>query len=213
MSERLVERLKQKFGADILESHADFGDDTVLVRAGAWKEICSFLRSDPASDMNMMVDLCGVDYPERLPRLEVVLHLYSIAKRHRIRVKTRVGDAEMDGAELDSVTSIWPGANWFERETFDMCGVKFQGHPNLRRILMYPEFEGHPLLKSYPAQKTQPLVPYRTEAEAGVPLDKLAPFRDDEGLSFGRRDERQWTEPEWTQGERPQSDAAAKEGN
>jgi NADH-quinone oxidoreductase subunit C len=64
--------------------------------------------------------------------------------------------------------------------------VKFRGHPDLRRILMYPEFEGHPLLKSYPADKTQPLVAYRTEEEAGVPLDKLAPFGEDEGMSFGR---------------------------
>lgn len=205
MSERLVERLKQKFGADILEAHAAFGDETVLVRPEAWKDICFYLRNDPAADMNMMVDLCGVDYPEQLPRMEVVLHLYSIAKRHRLRVKTRVGDAEMDGAELDSITSIWQGADWFERETFDMCGVKFKGHPNLRRILMYPEFEGHPLLKSYPANKTQPLVPYRAEDEAGVPLDKLAPFRDDEGMSFGRRDERVWTQRE--------AELAAKEGN
>jgi NADH-quinone oxidoreductase subunit C len=102
-------------------------------------------------------------------------------------VKARVGDEEMDDAEIDSVVSIWPGANWFERETFDMMGVKFRGHPDLRRILMYPEFEGHPLLKDYPAHRTQPLVQYRTEEEAGLPLDKIAPFREDEGMSFGRK--------------------------
>ena len=108
-------------------------------------------------------------------------------KQHRIRVKTRVGDEEMEGAEVDSVTAIWPGANWFEREVYDMSGVTFRGHPDLRRILMYPEFTGHPLLKDYPAQKTQPLVAYRTEEEAGLPLEKLAPFREDEGMSFGRQ--------------------------
>jgi NADH-quinone oxidoreductase subunit C len=116
-----------------------------------------------------------------------VLHLYSVGKRHRVRLKTRVGDEDMEGAVLESVTSIWPGANWFEREVYDMSGVTFTGHPDLRRILMYPEFVGHPLLKDYPAEKTQPLVPYRSEVEAGVPLEKLAPFRADEGMSFGRR--------------------------
>jgi NADH-quinone oxidoreductase subunit C len=155
-----------------------------------WRPICEFLRSAPDLDFNLFVDLCGVDYPERGVtggRLEVVLHLYSLSRRHRVRLKTRVGDEEMEGAELESVTSIWAGANWFEREVYDMSGVTFRGHPDLRRILMYPEFVGHPLLKDYPAQKTQPLVPYRTEAEAGVPLDKLAPFREDEGMSFGRK--------------------------
>ncbi len=92
----------------------------------------------------------------------------------------------MDGAELDSVTSIWPGMNWLEREVWDMSGVRFRGHPDLRRILMYPEFEGHPLQRTYPADLTQPLVEYRTEEEAGLPLDKLEPFGPDEGMPFGR---------------------------
>jgi NADH-quinone oxidoreductase subunit C len=135
----------------------------------------------------MFVDLCGVDYPTREEgRFEVVLHLYSTSRRHRVRVKARVGDQEGDGAEIDSVSEVWPGANWFEREAYDLMGITFKGHPDLRRILMYPEFEGHPLRKDYPANKTQPLVPYRTEAEAGVPLDKLTPFGADEGMPFGR---------------------------
>jgi NADH-quinone oxidoreductase subunit C len=131
-----------------------------------------------------------VDYPTRAEfgeRLEVVLHLYSIPRRQRIRLKARVGDAELKGAELDSLCDIWSGANWFEREVYDMSGVVFRGHPDLRRLLMYPEFVGHPLLKDYPAQKTQPLVEYRSEEEAGLPLEKLAPFREDEGMSFERR--------------------------
>jgi NADH-quinone oxidoreductase subunit C len=93
----------------------------------------------------------------------------------------------MHGAELDSVTAIWPGLNWLEREVFDMSGVRFRGHPDLRRILLYPEFEGHPLQKTYPAQKTQPLVSYRTEDEAGVTIEKQPPFGPDEGMPFGRR--------------------------
>jgi NADH-quinone oxidoreductase subunit C len=155
-----------------------------------WKAICHHLRTDPALDFDMLVDLCGVDYPERGAtggRLELVLHLYSVTKRHRVRLKTRVGDEDMEGAAVESITPIWPGANWFEREVYDMSGVTFTGHPDLRRILMYPEFVGHPLLKDYPADKTQPLIPYRSEAEAGVPLEKLAPFREDEGMPYGRR--------------------------
>jgi NADH-quinone oxidoreductase subunit C len=109
-----------------------------------------------------------------------------VSKRHRVRVKTRVGDEDMDGAELDTLVPVWAGADWLEREVFDMSGVRFRGHPDLRRILMYPEFEGHPLQKTYPADRTQPLVPYRTEDEAGVPLEKQAPFRADEGMPFGR---------------------------
>jgi NADH-quinone oxidoreductase subunit C len=194
MSKLVLENLKEKFGAGILETHSDFGDDTALVAREKWKEVCQHARTDPALDFDMFVDLCGVDYPERGAtgeRIEVVLHLYSLTKRHRVRLKTRVGDEEMDGAELESLTSIWSGANWFEREVYDMSGVTFTGHPDLRRILMYPEFVGHPLLKDYPANKAQPLVPYRSESEAGVPLEKLAPFRDDEGMSFGRKTETQ----------------------
>lgn len=187
MSERILEVLKQRFGGAILECHSQFGDDTAVVAPGAWKDVCRFLRDDAAMNFDMFVDLCAVDFPTQTPRIEVVLHLYSIAQRHRVRLKTRIGDEEMTSCEVDSVSDLWPGANWFERETYDLMGVTFRGHPDLRRILMYPEFEGHPLLKDYPADRTQPLIPYRTEAEAGVPLEKLAPFGKDEGMPFGRR--------------------------
>jgi NADH-quinone oxidoreductase subunit C len=187
MSERVLTVLKEKFGDSIVETHSQFGDDTAVVAPALWKEVCAFLRSEPQMAFDMFVDLCGVDYPTREEgRFEIVLHLYSTSRRHRVRLKTRVGDQEGDGAELDSITEVWSGANWFEREAYDLMGITFKGHPDLRRILMYPEFEGHPLRKDYPANKTQPLVPYRTEAEAGVPLDKLTPFAADEGMPFGR---------------------------
>ncbi len=186
MSQVVLDKLRERFGAAVLETHSQLGDDTAVVDPSKWKAICAFLRQDPALDFDLPVDLCGVDYPDRAPRMEVVMHLYSISMRHRIRLKTRVGDEDMAGAELDSVTSIWPGMNWLEREVFDMSGVHFRGHPDLRRILMYPEFEGHPLQRTYAADRTQPLVPYRTEAEAGMPLHKLEPFGPDEGMPFGR---------------------------
>ena len=187
MSKAVLDFLQSKFGDAILETHSQCGDDTVVLRPDRWKAACQALREDPSMAFDMLVDLCAVDYPERSPRFEVVLHLYSIGKGHRVRLKSRVGDEEGEGAEIDSVTGVWIGADWFERETWDMMGIKFRGHPDLRRILMYPEFEGHPLRKDYPAQLTQPLIPYRTEEEAGLPLGKLAPFRDDEGMAFGRK--------------------------
>jgi NADH-quinone oxidoreductase subunit C len=188
VSAAVIEQLKGRFGPAILETHSNFGDDTAVVEPSKWRAVCEFLRTDPSLDFDLPVDLCGVDYPERgdAGRMEVVMHLYSISKRHRIRLKVRVGDADMKGAELESVASIWPGMNWLEREVFDMSGVRFRGHPDLRRILLYPEFEGHPLQRTYPADKTQPLVEYRSEQEAGVPLGKLEPFGRDEGMPFGR---------------------------
>ncbi|MBP9113367.1 MAG: NADH-quinone oxidoreductase subunit C [Polyangiaceae bacterium] len=186
MSELALQKLRAKFGTAILETHSHLGDDTAVVDPAQWKAVCEFLKSDSALQFDMLADLCGVDYPDRLPRLEVVAHLVSTTRRHRLRIKTRIGDEDLESIELDSLVSVWPGANWLERETYDMFGVIFKGHPDLRRILMYPEFQGHPLRKDYAANKTQPLIAYRTEAEAGVPLDKLAPFRQDEGMSFGR---------------------------
>jgi len=189
VSKVVLEKLQAKFPDAVVETHSQAGDDTAVVKPESWKAICTWLKNE--LDFDMLVDLCGVDYPERgtqKQRVEVVLHLLSISKRTRLRLKARVGDEDMVGAEIDSVTSIWPGANWFERETFDMLGVTFRGHPDLRRILMYPEFVGYPLLKDYPANKTQPLVEYLTEEDAGMPIEKLAPFRDDEGMSLPRKD-------------------------
>ena len=142
-----------------------------------------FLKDDPQSDMDMLTDLTAVDYPERDPRFEMVAHLYSLTRGHRLRLKARVGDREGETVEIDTLTELWASANWLERECFDMFGVKFLGHPDLRRILTYPEFEGHPLRKDYPAEKIQPLIQYRDEPN----IDKVAPFGVDEGMSFGRQ--------------------------
>ncbi|MCC6645460.1 MAG: NADH-quinone oxidoreductase subunit C [Polyangiaceae bacterium] len=184
MSKALQQKLTARFGARILAATSQHGDEAVVVAPADWREVHLFLRDDPSSQMQMLIDLCGVDYPDREPRFEVVTHLYSLTKKHRLRVKTAVGDADGDDAVVDSLLSVWRSADWMEREAFDMFGVRFAGHPDLRRILTYPEFEGHPLRKDYPAARTQPLVPYREGA--GV-QGKLAPFGADEGMPFGRQ--------------------------
>ena len=183
MSKALIELIKKNFGAAVLETHSLYGDDTVVVEPTAWREVAGFLRDNPAANMDMLTDLTAVDFPEREPRFEIVAHFYSLGKGHRLRLKTRTGDAEGDDAEVDSLCEFWASANWMEREVFDMFGVIFKNHPDLRRILMYPEFEGHPLRKDYPADKIQPLIAYRD-----VPnIEKIAPFSVDEGMSFGRQ--------------------------
>ena len=181
MSKAVIEALKQRFGEAILQTHSQFGDDTAVVDPERWFDVARFLRTDPRCAMNMFVDITAVDYPERDPRYEVVLHLRSLELGHRVRVKACIGDPFAETVEIDSVTPIWSGANWFEREVYDMFGVVFRGHPDLRRILMYPEFKGYPLRKDYPANKIQPLIEFRDVPE------KLPPFGPDMGMSFGRQ--------------------------
>jgi len=182
MSKKVLELLKAQFGDKIVETSAQFGDETAVIEPSAWRDVAFFLRNDPRCAMDMLTDITAVDYPEREPRFEVVCHLRSLDRGHRIRIKARVGDAEGDGAEIASLFPVWKGANWFERETFDMFGIRFTGHPDMRRILMYEEFKGYPLRKDYPAQQTQPLIEYREG-----PFEKLAPFGPDEGMPFGRQ--------------------------
>ncbi len=185
MSKKLLDLLEQRLGAGLLERHSQFGDDTAVIHPDRWREAALFLRDDPRAAMNMFVDLCGVDYLPlgAEPRFEVVCHLRSLEHAHRLRIKARVGAADGSDAEIDSLVPVWRGADWFERETFDMMGVVFRGHPDLRRILMYPEFVGHPLRKDYPADRIQPLVSFRDDPA----FEKMAPFGDDEGMSFGRQ--------------------------
>jgi NADH-quinone oxidoreductase subunit C len=101
------------------------------------------------------MDVTAVDHWKRKPRFEVVYHFFSLEKKLRLRVKVPVGEPD---PEVDSLCSLWPSANWYEREVYDMFGIQFAGHPDLRRILMYPEFEGFPLRKDYPIDKRQPLI-------------------------------------------------------
>ncbi len=151
----VLEKLTERFGDAIVSTHSDFGDDTAAVRRERIVEICTFLRDDPDLQFDLAMDLTGVDYLGEEPRFEVVYHLYSLPKKHRVRIKARVPEED---PVIDSVIPVWVGMDWFEREAYDMYGIVFRGHPNLRRILMYEEFEGHPLRKDYPKARRQPTV-------------------------------------------------------
>lgn len=182
MSKILLDRLKNHLGAAVLETSSFRGDEVALVTNEAWHAAAKFLRDDPQCACNYFVDLSATDYPDRSDeeggRFEVYLIVYSTEKKHRIRIKTRAPESD---PEVPSVSDLYEGANWGEREAFDMFGVKFKGHPDLRRILMYDEFQGYPLRKDYPTNKTQPLIEYR-----GGTFDQLGPFLKDEGMPLDR---------------------------
>ena len=139
----------------VRETHAHCGDATALVDAAKIVEVMRFLRDAPELEFDMLTDVTAVDYLGEQPRFEMVYHLYSLGKNRRLRVKARVSE---EAAEIDTLTELWSSANWMEREVYDMYGIRFKGHPDLRRLLLYEEFEGHPLRKDYPKEKRQPLV-------------------------------------------------------
>ena len=146
MSEMVVEKLKKRFSASVLDSYSFRDENTVIIKKEDLVAVCSYLKSDPDLSFDFLSDLCGVDYMGREPRFEVVYHLFSINKHHRIRLKAMVGKGE----KISSVVGVWSTADWHEREAFDMYGIIFEGHPNLTRILMPENWDGHPLRKDYP---------------------------------------------------------------
>ncbi len=150
-----INKLNARFLDSIVETHSYRGDDTAIVKKEDLLEICTFLRDDEELLYNFMMDLTAVDYLGREPRFEVVYHLYSLTYNRRFRIKTLVSESE---CSVDSIVPIWISANWFEREAYDLYGIIFKGHPELRRILLYEEFQGHPLRKDYPIKKRQPLI-------------------------------------------------------
>jgi len=156
MTTYLQETVKTRFPAAVLETGAFRGDETVVIKKEALKEVAAFLKDELGFDF--LMDLTAADYLPREPRFELVCHFYSTKHNYRLRLKCPVG---ADDAKVDSLTPLWAGANWFEREVYDMFGLKFEGHPDLRRLLMYDGFEGHPLRKDYPLKKRQPRIPHR----------------------------------------------------
>jgi len=156
MGVEIIPALKERFKDDIIDSHNFRGDETIVIRRESLLKIFSYLKKD--MEFEFLMDVTAVDYKGKEPRFEVVYHLYSFKNNIRLRVKVPVPEAE---PEVDSLMPVWKGADWFEREVYDMFGIKFRGHPDLRRILMYDEFQGHPLRKDYPLRKRQPRIPYR----------------------------------------------------
>jgi NADH-quinone oxidoreductase subunit C len=122
---------------------------SIYVERSALREACVLLRDDPNCPFNFLSDLTCVDWYPTQPRFEVIYHLFSISKKERVRLKVRLNG---EAPAVESVTSVWPAANYFEREVFDLFGVRFTGHPYLRRLLMPEEWEGHPLRKDYPVE-------------------------------------------------------------
>jgi NADH-quinone oxidoreductase subunit C len=164
MAQIVLDRLAAEFrGGEILQTGSQHGNEWARVRRDAWIKVAKFLRDDPATKMDMFIDLTCVDRFSTEPRFDVVLHLYSVDHKHRVRL---YGGCPENDPTIDSLCPVWEGANWFEREAYDLYGVRFKGHPDLRRILMYPEFVGHPLRKDYPKEKRQPLV-RRSHTEQG----------------------------------------------
>ncbi|MDD5207782.1 MAG: NADH-quinone oxidoreductase subunit C [Elusimicrobiales bacterium] len=156
MTNYLLETFKAKFPDDVLDTHAFRGDETVILKKEALLKAAAFLKDELGFDF--LMDLTAADYLPREPRFELVCHFYSSKNNYRLRLKCPVAGTD---ARVASLTSLWTGANWFEREAYDMYGIKFEGHPDLRRILMYDGFEGHPLRKDYPLKKRQPRIPHR----------------------------------------------------
>ena len=130
----------------VVSTSVAFGELTVFANLANLEALVEFLRDDASCRFSSLVDITAVDHPERAQRFDMVYHFLSMYRNHRIRVKVKVGEDEM----VPSLIELHPSANWFEREVFDMFGILFSGHPDLRRILTDYGFRGHPLRKDFP---------------------------------------------------------------
>ncbi len=156
MSKQVIDALVARFPQAVYEPYVGVGgDDCCFVRRDGIVDVCRALKQDLGFDMAPYIT--AVDYLGQTPRFEVVYNLYSTKANARIRLRVKLAEGEA----LPSVTSVWRGANWFERYCFDMYGIQVTGHPDLRRLLMYDAFDGHPLRKDYPLRGRQPLIQER----------------------------------------------------
>ena len=162
VSETLSPQTPSQIAAALQREHSDWvteittalGETTVIVPREQIVATCEFLKTTPGYEFNFLADLCGFDRgPEEEPRLEVNYHLFSTTKHHRLRLKVLLKEED---AHVPTVMSIWRTANWHERETYDLFGVIFDGHPDLRRILLPDDWQGHALRKDFPLRGYEP---------------------------------------------------------
>ena len=182
MSQALVDLVREKFPEAVTASQSHRGDEVATVRREDLVKVMALLRNDPQADMKLLRQIAGVDLltyksemsggaalasievpaydvqnkPRVEPRFQLAYNLYSITRHHSLRVRVEL---RSDDVKVPSITSLYRTADWWERYVFDMFGVEFTGHPNLKRLMLYPEFVGHPLRKDYPVRKRQLLVP------------------------------------------------------
>lgn len=155
MAQKVLDALTKKFGGAIEETRSDLGDEVAYVKREKLVEVATWLRDEPAMGFDAPVFCTCIDNIGEEPRFELCYQLRSTQHKHRLRLKIRLGEEDV---KSPSLAGVWPGMDWLERETYDMYGIQFTGHPDLRRIYMYEEFVDYPLRKDYPKEKRQPLV-------------------------------------------------------
>jgi NADH-quinone oxidoreductase subunit C len=146
-NEKVLEKLTAKFGDSVFESNEFRGELTVVIPKDRIVDVCRFLKEENELGFDLLADMCGIDMNTPSKRFGVIYNLYSLANKHRIRLKIFT---EEENPKVPTVTGVWGTANWHEREAFDMFGIIFEGHPDLRRIYMPDEFAYHPLRKDFP---------------------------------------------------------------
>lgn len=196
--------IKKEFSRLFVSSHAQHGDETVIIKREGMLDLFHFLQDDRRCQFDMMIDLTAVDYLPRQPRFEVVYHFKSTTLHHRLRVKVLVEEA---ACEVDSILGLWVAADWYERECAEMYGITFTGHPNLKPLLLYEGFQGHPLRKDYDKFLMQPLVPMRLIRERHDYGEVFQPVQQAAEEPEGTTPDGGATEPEL-----PPAEAAAPEG-
>jgi NADH-quinone oxidoreductase subunit C len=155
--ENVLSLLERRFQGKIREISVSPGDESAVIESESLLEAAEFLKRPPR-DFAMLLDLTCVDYLPRVPRFDMVYHFFSLTRKRRLRLKARLS---ADALKIASLTPLWKNADWLEREVFDLFGVEFTGHPDLRRLFMYDGFEGHPLRKDYPLRRRQPRIKLR----------------------------------------------------
>jgi NADH-quinone oxidoreductase subunit C len=155
-----IDALKERFTEAIVATRLFRGEITVTLRRDKLVETATELRDDPDWRFNFLSDITCADMLPRKPRFDVVYHLCSVPSGRRLRLKVQV---DLDDAVLPTVTGVWPAANWYEREVFDLFGIRFDGHPNLIRILLPEDYDGHPLRRDHPTGKAK--IPFGPTSE------------------------------------------------